>query len=359
MNNLESIIILNTILDPKPVYLLIEHFGSAQAILQASVQELLASSKVNPKQMEIIANWNKFINLEKEVKRIEQSNTKIIPYWHESYPKQLTEISNAPLLLYIRGKYIPSNEGGVAVVGARSASLYGRKMAKKIANAVANQKIEVISGLARGIDSAAHEGVVETDQGKTFAVLGSGFGYMVSSDNQQLVEKIIEHGAIISEFPWDKYPSKYSFPRRNRIVSGLANVLCVIEASKRSGALITADFALEQGKVIYAMPGQIDSVRSAGCHELIKDGAFLLDNVDDVLKEFNRQTDISSDNKLIELDPIEEKIWRLLEGDCLRVEDIASEIDEKLSIIYKALLKLELKGSIIQMPGKNFTRNIK
>lgn len=357
MDNLEALLVLNSILDPKPVYQLIEYFGSTSQILHAKENEMYASGLLHSLQIKKIGQWTQFFNLENELKRIDKSKTNLIPFWSSDYPQVLANIPNAPLILYHRGKYLPSHEGGVAMVGTRGASLYGRKMTQKFATDFATYDIEVISGMARGIDWSAHEGAMQIESGKTFAILGCGLGYLFDS-NQVLVDQIIDHGAVISEFPWDRHPSRYSFPRRNRIISGLSKVVCVMEAGFKSGAMITAEYALEQGKPIYVMPGQIDSSRSRGCHALIKDGAYLLDQISDVLKEFNRQEiGEAVNNNSVGLEGLEKTIWTLLDGENLSIDEISVETGQSLSHLYTVLLNLELRGIIVQQPGKVFMRS--
>lgn len=175
MNDIESIIVLNALFNPAKVYELIRHFSSVESVLDASEKELRNNTRLDPDQIGKLLNWEKSFHLEKEIKRIEKSETKVVPFWSEDYPKILSEIPSAPLLLYIRGAFMPSHEGGVGMVGTRAASLYGRRITKKFAQEFAYQGISVISGFARGIDCAAHEGAVQTNSGLTFAVLGCRF----------------------------------------------------------------------------------------------------------------------------------------------------------------------------------------
>ncbi len=360
MTDLEALLILNAFLLPKAIYELIQFFGSSSAVFKVSAEALGTCFKINPEQVQKILNWSKVINIENEIKRIERSRTKIVPFWSEEYPKILSEIPSAPVVLYVSGKYMPSHQGGVGMVGSRAASLYGKRMTKYFAEVFAQNDIAVISGLARGIDCAAHEGAMIPEHGRTFAVIGSGLGYMLNHESLALADQIQERGALISEFPWDRVPSRYSFPQRNRIISGLSKVTCVMEASKKSGALITADYALEHSRLIFALPGPIDSSRSQGTNALIKDGAQLLDTPEDLLKEFNKTDSMFRDqNKedAIQFSGLAKNVFDLLAGSSLTMDEIVVETGERLSVLYKILLDLELKGAVKQLPGKVFVRN--
>ena len=211
-------------------------------------------------------------------------STRKISKNNKEYPVILKNIYNPPNELFIAGEILSSDSNAVAIVGTRRATHYGLGNAEKLAYDLAIRGITVVSGLARGIDSAAHRGALRAG-GRTIAVLGSGHNKIYPPENRKLYYEIIKKGAVISEFPPDTAPSKTSFPKRNRIISGLSKGIVVIEAPERSGALITADFALEQGREVFAMPGNIDTGRSIGTNRLIKEGAKLIENVSDILEE--------------------------------------------------------------------------
>ena len=212
---------------------------------------------------------------------------KIIKLGDKDYPQNLLKIYDPPNQLYILGNYKILNDLGIAMVGSRNCTKYGEQTAKSLAHNLAKYNINVISGMARGIDSASHIGCI-MGKGKTIAVLGSGFNHIYPKENMQLFNKILESGgAIITEYEPDTIPDKKNFPRRNRIISGLSQAVVVVEAAERSGSLITAELALEEGKDVFAVPGNINSPLSIGTNELIKDGAKLVTNVFDILEEFN------------------------------------------------------------------------
>lgn len=224
-------------------------------------------------------------NLEKYVNYMVKHNILLVSCFSEKYPDSLKFIDNRPVFLYIRGNIENLYEDCIAIVGSRNASIYGRNVARKIAKELADRNINIVSGLAAGIDKFAHLGALESKTGKTIAVLGTGISdnEIYPFENKKLFENILESkGTIISEFKLGTKPLKYNFPLRNRIISGLSKKLIVVEAAQNSGSLITADFALEQGKDIYAVPGNITSENSVGTNELIKQGAYLFNKIDDL-----------------------------------------------------------------------------
>ena len=202
----------------------------------------------------------------------------------KQYPKSLLNIAKPPEELYINGDLLPSDENAIAIVGTRTPTQYGLSVCEKVAYELALRGITIISGMARGIDTRAHISAMKAG-GRTIAILGSGHGYIYPPENKKLYEKISQNGAVLSEFPHDTHPAPYNFPRRNRIISGMSKGVVVIEAASKSGSLITADFALEQGKEVFAIPGNISSSRSSGTNSLIKQGAKLVEDIDDILEE--------------------------------------------------------------------------
>lgn len=263
---------------------LLKKFRSAKKIWNLDKKSLekldLKESEIN----NILENEEKR-NLEKYVNYMVKHNILLVSCFSEKYPDSLKFIDNRPVFLYIRGNIENLYEDCVAIVGSRNASIYGRNVARKIAKELADRNINIVSGLAAGIDKFAHLGALESKTGKTIAVLGTGISdnEIYPFENKKLFENILENkGTIISEFKLGTKPLKYNFPLRNRIISGLSKKLIVVEAAQNSGSLITADFALEQGKDIYAVPGNITSENSVGTNELIKQGAYLFNKIDDL-----------------------------------------------------------------------------
>ena len=263
---------------------LLKKFRTAKKIWNLDKKSLekldLKESEIN----NILENEEKR-NLEKYVNYMVKHNILLVSCFSEKYPDSLKFIDNRPVFLYIRGNIENLYEDCIAIVGSRHASIYGRNVARKIAKELADRNINIVSGLAAGIDKFAHLGALESKTGKTIAVLGTGISdnEIYPFENKKLFENILENkGTIISEFKLGTKPLKYNFPLRNRIISGLSTKLIVVEAAKNSGSLITADFALEQGKDIYAVPGNITSENSVGTNELIKQGAYLFNKIDDL-----------------------------------------------------------------------------
>ena len=263
---------------------LLKKFRTAKKIWNLDKKSLekldLKESEIN----NILENEEKR-NLEKYVNYMVKHNILLVSCFSEKYPDSLKFIDNRPVFLYIRGNIENLYEDCIAIVGSRNASIYGRNVARKIARELADRNINIVSGLAAGIDKFAHLGALESKTGKTIAVLGTGISNneIYPFENKKVFENILENkGTIISEFKLGTKPLKYNFPLRNRIISGLSTKLIVVEAAKNSGSLITADFALEQGKDIYAVPGNITSENSVGTNELIKQGAYLFNKIDDL-----------------------------------------------------------------------------
>lgn len=276
--------------------------------------------------------------------------------FEEKYPKRLRVYENMPGALYIRGKLPLEDTKTVAIVGARICSHYGAYQAYKFAKELAEQGVQIISGLAKGIDANAHKGALDGG-GNTFAVMGCGVDICYPRQNQKLYEDIIKrHGGVISEFDNQTPPYAGNFPRRNRIISGLADLVLVIEARKKSGSLITANYALEQGKTVFALPGRVDDALSEGCNLLIADGAGIANSVEIILAELQilpkKNGDLSRKSK-IWLASHEEMVYSCLDLQPKNIEEIFQEIPLKSGEIAEILLKLELEGLIVE-PVKNY-----
>jgi len=303
-----------------------------------------------------IINATKEQDLQSEIKLIEEHSIEVVTIFDKEYPKALKEIYSPPLVLYVKGTILKGNEFAVAIVGSRSASIYGTVTAERLGYELASKGITVVSGLARGIDSAAHKGAVKA-HGRTIAILGNGLKSIYPPENKKLSEEIIENGgAVISEFPIDTLPLAHNFPRRNRIISGLSLAVCVVEAAKNSGALITADFALEQNREVFAVPGKIDSSTSFGTNELIKQGARLIQSAEDVIQELGLKVNISEGKQTLGLSSEEASIYKDLSTEPRYIDQIAQEASFSMSKAMEVLLKLQLKKLVREMPGKNFVK---
>ncbi len=265
---------------------LLEEYKTPERIWNLDKKELMKVEGIGEKIADIILNSKNKLNLENELQYIKNNNISIINIEDESYPKLLKQIYDPPICLYIKGDTQILNDFSLAIIGCRQCSNYGSKIAKDIAYSLAKKDINIVSGLARGIDTFAHIGAVNGN-GKTIAVVGTGLDIVYPYQNKILEENIVKKGgAIVSEYPLGTKPIKTNFPERNRIISGLSKGVIVVEAKEKSGTLITVDFALEQGRNVYVVPGNINSKNSVGTNELIKEGAKPITKLADILEDF-------------------------------------------------------------------------
>jgi DNA processing protein len=363
----EALVALNLIehVGPVRVRQLLEHFGEAPAILRASKQQLLQVRGIGEDTAEAIANWEKTTDLSAELKRIADSGCRIVTQADPEYPELLRQIYDPPIVLYVKGELSLKDKNAVAMVGSRMTTHYGLEVARKLAYQLAYVGVTVVSGGARGIDTAAHQGAL-TGKGRTIAVLGTGINLVTPPENAKLFEQIAASGAVITQFPFNRPGDKQSFPIRNRIIAGMTLGTVVVEANLTSGALITANFAIEHGRQVFAVPGRIDSPRSKGCHDLIKKGAKLCEGAEDILSEFeylfpasNRPPSPGETGVLpaIELSQSEQKVYDLLSNEEIGIDDVIRRSGLPSSAVSVALLSLEMKRLIRQLPGKMFVRN--
>lgn len=285
----QAFLVLNALPDIGPITTnrLLGAFGDdPRKLFEASARELESVKGVGPKISGNLRAWRTLVDLEKEEARLAQAGATFVSCRDAAYPPLLKELGDAPLGLYRRGEYT-FDAPCVAIVGSRRTTLYGQATAKKLGYELARLGFCVVSGLARGIDTFAHEGALEAG-GRTAAVLGNGIDIIYPPENLKLYQRIEENGgAILTEFPFGRRADKQSFAMRNRIVAGMCRAVIVVESDVSGGSMITAKFAGEQGRLVFAVPGRIDQPSSAGCHQLIRDGATLLTSVDDVLSELN------------------------------------------------------------------------
>jgi DNA processing protein len=287
LTEIEALVILTSIpyLGSVRIRALIQRFGTAQAVLEADPAVLAEFPDIGAKIVQGWRNWKSDASWKQNLELVERYNATIIPYTSQLYPKRLLEIPDYPVLLYVKGSLVGADQRGIAVVGTRFASIYGREMAEAISSELARAGFPVVSGLARGIDTAAHAGALRS--GRTLAVIGSGLANIYPHENLRLSEAIAEKGALISEFPMMTPPDRQNFPQRNRIVAGMTMGTLLIEAPVRSGAMITMDRAATYKRPLFALPGRIDSEDFRGNHLLIKKGqAKLVENAGDVIENF-------------------------------------------------------------------------
>lgn len=362
MNPREALVALNLIPDVGPIMIrhLLDQFGSAPAILKAPRRELLQVDRVGPKAAEAIACWEQAIDLAGELQRVRDFDCHIITQTDDAYPPLLREIYDPPIVLYVRGELTERDQHAVAMVGTRMLTQYGRVTASKLAGQLARAGLTIISGGARGVDTASHEGALGVG-GRTIAVLGTGLDIVYPSENADLFKRIAGGGAVVTQFPFGRRGDKQSFPIRNRIVAGMARATVVVEANRASGALITANFAGEYGRAVFAVPGRIDSPRSTGCHDLIRDGAQLCGDADDVLEEFDQlfvsaKMDVADSRPMPELSGQEEAIYATLSHEERAFDDIVGATRLPVSEVNVGLLQLELKRLAKQLPGRLFVK---
>lgn len=361
----EALVALNMVehVGPVRVRQLLDHFGDAPTILRASKNQLLHVQGIGVDTAEAIATWEKTIDLQAELKRIADFGCRIITQTDPEYPELLLQIYDPPIVLYVKGTLLTKDKHAVAMVGSRITTHYGIEVARKLAYQLASLGVAVVSGGARGIDTAAHQGAL-SGKGRTLAVLGTGINHVTPPENAKLFEQITTNGAILTQFPFNRPADKQSFPIRNRIVAGMTLGTVVIEANLTSGALITANFAADYGRQVFAVPGRIDSPRSKGCHDLIKKGAKLCEGVEDILSEFEylfpaSQRPAASNSALpaLELLPTEQAVLTTLAEEEISIDDIIRHSGLPSSAVSVALLSLEMKRLIRQLPGKLFVRN--
>jgi DNA processing protein len=362
MTEAEAYFIINLVSGIGPVRAkrLRERFGSLDAALVAREADLRSVEGIGPELAGKIRGWETSTNAEKERMWATELGLSILTPADDAYPASLREIYDPPLVLYIKGAIPATWPRGVAVVGSRETSHYGLETAKKLSYQLAYAGVPVISGLARGIDTSAHMGALAA-KGATWAVLGCGLDKMYPPENDSLAAKIVESGGcLISELPLGTSPDKRTFPMRNRIVSGLSFGVLVIEAGRQSGALITARQALEQGRQVFAVPGRIDNPLAQGCHQLIKDGAKLVEGVEDILAELEfliPRESVATPRPLPgNLTGDEEKIYAAIELDETPIDTITQKTGLPSGAVSSTLLRLEMKKLVRQLPGKMFVR---
>lgn len=368
MDSREALVALNLIegVGPVRVRQLLEHFGEAPAILSASKNQLMHVRGIGEDTADAISSWEKSVDLAGELKRITDFGCRVIIQSDEEYPAMLREIYDPPIVLYVKGRLNAKDKNAVAMVGSRQTTHYGIETARKLAYQLAYVGVTVVSGGARGIDTATHQGALAA-KGRTVCVLGTGINIVFPPENNDLFDRIAENGAVMTQFPFNRNGDKQSFAIRNRIVAGMTLGSVVVEADLHSGALITANFATEYGRQVFAVPGRIDSPRSKGCHDLIKKGAKLCEGAEDILSEFeylfpgsNRPPSPGETGVLpaLELSDNEQKVFDTL------TTNGETSIDEAIrrsglpsSAVSVALLSLEMKRVVKQLPGKLFVRN--
>lgn len=359
MNFTEACVALNMVPNLGPVRLrkLLEVFETPEKVLLAGASALRSVDGIGREVADGIATWEKHVDLAAELKRVEEFGASIVTQESREYPSGLRELHNPPILLYVWGTLTPQDSKAISVVGSRQTSHYGLECAKKLSYQLAYAGLTVVSGLARGIDTAAHQGALAA-KGRTIAVIGSGLMDLYPPENAGLAEKIATSGAVVTEFPMTFPPSRETFPYRNRIVAGWGSGLLVVEAGLKSGALITAGQALEQGRLVYAVPGQIDRPTAAGSNRLIQQGAKLVTGASDVLDDLYalfpepRKTQASATPST--LSPQEQAVLSSIDMSETPLDEIVSKSGLPMPKVASTLLALEMKRRVKQLPGQRY-----
>ena len=347
---------------------LVVHFGSPEKVLSAGRSDLAG---VTPLRQESLAalfgeGRQQLEDLvKKEIDRAEEKDISIIPYDDPLYPALLKNIHDPPMVLYVKGNPEFLNCKGLGIVGSRSATHYGKSVAEQLANSLSRQGFSIISGLALGIDTAAHQGTLAV-KGKTIAVLGCGLDIVYPPSNHNLFKHIAFAGAMVSEYPLGTKPDSFRFPARNRIISGLSLGVVVVEAANRSGSLITASHALDQGREVFAVPGRIDSVKSAGTHTLLQQGAKLVHSINDIIEEFpvaefeqsveDSEGEEDKKHRFENLSHEEAELFGFIEVYPRSFDEIVKDSGFNAQQTNELLLLLELKGLVNPLPGKSYQR---
>ena len=353
---------------------LLEFFGSAELVLHADETMLCQVRGIGSEMAAAIRGWKTLVNPDKELELAEQAGVSITTIFDANYPTALRDLPDPPLVLYHRGSWTEADgEKSVAIVGTRRASAYGRLVTRKMTNELVECGVTIISGLAKGIDTEAHEAALAS-RGRTIAIIGSGMNHIYPESNIPLSYRIADgHGAVVSEFPMNMLPSKTTFPMRNRIVSGWSRATLVVEAPNRSGSLITANIANEQGRLVYAVPGPIDRPSSEGCHTLIREGAILATSARHIIDDFHWQASpdpeqqelplfdtkgitstASTTASLGELDSNDLLVYHTLQLGFNTIDTLAVSTGLPTNELTASLVRLQMRRLVIPEPGGYF-----
>lgn len=343
---------------------LLERFRTPEGIFQAGLDELESIEGLRKNTALAIVKFKRAEKIERQLDELEQKGIGVLTFNDPLYPPLLTQIHDPPPFLYYRGTPSPWDRQSLAIVGSRHGTSYGIRMTERLAGMLARSRLTIVSGMARGIDTAAHQGTLLAG-GRTVAILGSGLDVIYPPENEKIFDQIVERGMVCSEFPPGTLPERQNFPIRNRIISGMALGVVIVEATQKSGSLITARLALDQGREVFAVPGSIESFKSSGTHRLIKQGAKLVEHAQDILEELHWEDSpktVEVESQVPDqafrpsLSEAEGQVWDVLSQEPLHVDQIARQVEMGIARILSLLLELELKGLIKQLPGKFFIR---
>ena len=334
-------------------------FVDPTAAFSAALTELEQVEGLHRDTIDGIVAFSDWAEVDEEIERARDAGIAIVPFTNPNYPARLRTIADPPPFLYVKGNILTDDDKAVAIVGSRSASEYGRRVARDLARGLASLGFTVVSGMARGIDGSAHESALQAG-GRTIAVLGSGVERAYPAEHETLYRRIGENGAVLSELPIGTRPLAFNFPARNRLISGLSLGVVVVEATEKSGSLITATLAVEQGREVFAVPGEVGSSRSRGAHRLIRQGAKLVESVDDIIEEIAPQL-LDRTGSATQRAPrvlpqnasdATRTIFALLQENTLQVDQVIERTGMSAAQVLETLLDLELQGLLRQLPGK-------
>lgn len=352
-------------LSPQRQRQLLNAFGSPKAIFDASDTAILRLRGFSDLHLTKIRRAQKDAQPERDLWKLERMGAWLLTIKDDRYPSPLLHLPDAPPVLYVLGTMERGDEAMIAVVGTRKPTDYGRRIAHHIGMELAGRGITVVSGLAEGIDTAAHKGALD-GKGRTIAVLGSGLDVLYPKGNRELARRIAERGALVTEFPLGTRPQPYHFPQRNRLISGMSLATVIVEAPKSSGALLTADWAVEQGREVFVVPGPVDRPTFEGNHRLLREGARVFTSVPEMLGELDITPAAAVPSlrpqgqpPLPDLTPSELKIWSVLTGEWKHADDIVRESSLRAGDALSALTLLELKGLVERGEGNRFRRSLK
>jgi DNA processing protein len=342
---------------------LLEEFGTAGAVLSAAPSDLRRVQGIGPELTRRIAVAKDDIDVQEEIERCAANRITILTESDPAYPRMLREIYDPPGILFVRGKILPPDAIAIAIVGSRHATQYGLAQAERLAGSLARAGITIVSGLARGIDSAAHRGALAAG-GRTLAVLGSGVLNMYPPEHAGLAAEVVAQGAVMSESPPLSPPLSGAFPQRNRIISGLSLGVLVVEASTQSGALISARHAMEQGREVFAVPGRVDNRMARGCHRLIRDGAKLVETADDILEELGPLVapTLSASGEAVHhpaellLNEFEQQVLACISSDPTTIDNVVATSKLPTPQVLSTISVLEMRHLIRRLGGNRISR---
>lgn len=361
MNESQALIALNSAsqVGPVRIRLMLSHFGSALDALHASPSDWSELPGFQPRIIQGLTDCKASDRWREDLEEVERKGVSLIAFTDPHYPKRLRGLPDAPVVLYVKGELLPTDEKSLAVIGTRGASIYGAEMSKQLSSDLSQQGFTIVSGLARGIDTAAHQATLEAG-GRTIAVIGSGLSKLYPKENGLLAKWISQQGAVISEFPMLTPPDRQQFPQRNRIVSGLSMGVLLVEAPERSGALITVEKALQQGnRAVFALPGRADTPHFRGNHALLKSGkALLIESAEDIAGHFGElfTRPIKTSTMPLEID--ERQLLDQMPEQELAIDELLTLTKLPIPKLTVLLMSLVLKRAVKEFPGKIYKKVI-